>query len=128
MDIFAIKSSMPKIILFLSLVCMAINVMAHPPKKIVLNADPKSKTLKINIAHPVKDSESHFIEKVIVTLNGQVLEEKTFTKQSTAGNEMIVMTIDEMKPGDKIEVECVCNKSGKKKESVEVKSYYTQSK
>lgn len=110
------------------LICVFITTMAHPPKKIVLNADPKNKTLKINIAHPVKDTEAHYIERVIITLNGQVLEEKKYSKQSTAGNEMILMTIDEMKAGDKIEVECVCNKSGKKKEAIEVKSYYTQSK
>lgn len=119
---------MQKIIAFVFAICLTFSVMAHPPKKVVLNADPKNKTLKINIAHPVKDSETHFIEKVIISLNGQVIEEKKFTKQSTAGNEMIVMTIDEMKEGDKIEVECICNKAGKKKESVEVKSYYTQSK
>lgn len=117
---------MKRILILGLMFALAFNGMAHPPKKVVLNTDLKNKTLKINIAHPVKDTETHFIEKVIITINGQVLEEKTYTKQSTAGNEMIVMTIDEMKQGDKIEVECKCNKMGSSKESIEVKSYYTQ--
>ena len=108
--------------------CYVLVTSAHPPKKIVLNTDLKNKSLSINIVHPVKDSEKHFISDVKVSLNGQVIEEKKFTKQSTTTNEIISMTIDEMKEGDKIEVECVCNKAGRKKASVVVKSYYTQSK
>ena len=115
-------------ILIILVSCFVFVATAHPPRKVVLNTDHKSKLLKINISHTVKDTETHFISKVIITLNGQLLEEKTFTKQSTAGKETITITVDEMKVGDKIEVECICNKSGRKKASAEVKSYNTQSK
>lgn len=108
--------------------CFVLTAVAHPPKKIVLNTDLKNKQLLINITHPVKDSEKHYISSVKISLNGQVVDEKTFTKQSTATSEIITVVIDEMKEGDKIVVESVCNIAGRKKASIIVKNYYTQSK
>lgn len=112
-------------ILFIGLISTA---NAHSPKKITLNADSKNHSLKITVAHSVKDSESHFISKVTVLLNGQEIEALTYTKQTSASAEIILLTIDEMKEGDKIEVTAECNKAGKKKASLEVKNHYQQSK
>ncbi|PKP23142.1 MAG: hypothetical protein CVU05_00645 [Bacteroidetes bacterium HGW-Bacteroidetes-21] len=115
-------------LIFLFVLIVSFPAFAHPPKKITLNADPNTKTLKINVVHPVKDTEAHFISKIQILLNGQEVETLNYTKQTSAAAEIVVYTLDEMKEGDKIEVVANCNKAGQKKASVVVKKYYNQSK
>jgi len=118
---------MKKLITSLFLISFfSVCIYAHGPKTLQLNVDLKNKSLKIVIDHNVKDTESHYISDVIISINGQEIDHKKFLKQTSSKSEVLLLNIEDMKEGDKIEVIAKCNKIGQKKNEIVVKSYYHQ--
>ena len=95
-------------------------VLAHPSKSMVLDFSLQEHTLRVRIAHEVKKPLKHYIDKIVVELNGKEIIEQKFKSQiSKEGQEAVYMIID-AKPGDKITVIAYCNVSGKKKQTVKI--------
>ena len=74
--------------------------------------------LDVSILHPVKNTANHYISKIVVSVDGKAIEEKTLKSQSDSRTEHVQIEIKDMKKGSKIEVEATCNVFGKLKESV----------
>lgn len=119
---------MKNFILSLLFLTCAFSAFSHPPKSITINTDLKTKSIKITVNHEVKNTEEHFISEIKVLLNGQEIEKITYTKQTSASDEILILKSDDLKEGDKIEVIAKCNKMGQKKSEIVVKNYYNQSK
>ena len=86
---------------------------AHAPSKIETSFDYHTGTISAIITHPVDDPESHFIQKVRILINDELLLEDTFTRQDNKENHTISYVINaELREGDKIRVEAYCNKGG----------------
>ncbi len=108
----------PSILLFSML--LTIPVFAHPPKGIELAFESETKVFRMNIAHVVDDPSRHYIEKVVVELNGEEIITQTFKTQTDKKTQEIMYVIVDAQEGDKIAVTAYCNISGKKTETLDV--------
>lgn len=103
---------------FIMLILVCTPVFAHSAKKIELKWDQASSVLDVSILHPVSNPATHYISKIVVTMNGKVIEEKKLTSQSDAKYSHETFIIKDAPKGTKIEVEATCNVFGKRKESI----------
>ena len=93
----------------------ALPVFAHPPKGLEVEYDTDSSILRVEIAHSVNDASKHYVNKVVVEVNGKKVIEQTFRKQIDGETQQVMYKIIDAAEGDKISVTAYCNISGKKK-------------
>ena len=101
--------------LFFTLAILAIIPMAmyaHPAKKV--NLSYKNGKLIIEVIHPVSNAESHFIDQVVVNVDGKDVKTITLTKQTSKESAYMELSIPEIKKGSVVVVKTNCNKMGKK--------------
>ena len=96
-------------------VLIVLPLFAHPPKGLEVAYDYDSNILNVDIVHAVNDAGKHFINKVVVELNGKKIIEQTFRKQEDGEMQHAMYKIIDAAGGDKIAVTAYCNISGKKK-------------
>lgn len=106
----------------LTLICAAILpiiTLADPPKKLILSYNAGK--LKIDAVHPVKDVKDHYIDLITISVDGKEVKTIKPKEQSSAKEEVLELSIPEIKTGSKVVVKARCNKFGTKKESLEIK-------
>jgi hypothetical protein len=106
------------ILLTIALVLFAFIVKADPPKKI--NLTVKNNKLTAEIVHPVKNPGDHYIDQVVITVNGKEFKTLKYTKQSSEKGETVVIDIPSAKAGDVIEVKARCNEFGNKSNKIKI--------
>lgn len=113
---------MTKRILFSALAFMAISisVMAHAPKKIILEYNKETKTLSVDIIHKVKDVSTHYISDIIIYVNDIEVKTASLEKQAEKENEVAEYQLEDIKEGDEIKLVAKCNKFGKKSAKIVV--------
>jgi hypothetical protein len=90
---------------------------AHPPKEIKLVYDVVSKTLQATITH-TNFSASHYIDKVQIKKNGEVVTLQEYSSQPT---ETFTYSYKvEAVAGDVIELKVSCSRFGSRTESLTV--------
>ena len=94
---------------------------AHPPLAINIKYDPETKQVTANIAHEVSNPKRHYINKVVVKINGVVVELKRLFFQTNAKEQIIMIAIPTARPGDVIVIEAYCNKGGRLAQEINVK-------
>ncbi|MCK4940566.1 hypothetical protein KAS45_00595 [candidate division WOR-3 bacterium] len=99
--------------LIVALVLLAVPLLAHSPKGLQLEYD--AGILNISVIHSVNDASKHYVNKVIVELNGKKIVEQKFRSQTDEEEQQVLYSIIDAKEGDKINVTAYCNISGKKK-------------
>lgn len=99
------------VVLLLAGCFLTFPVSAHPPSAMVLSYDELSKDLQVTITHPVPDPQNHYINKVIVTINGNVVNDSRYTSQP--GPDTFTYTYPvETVTGDEIRVTASCSLAG----------------
>ncbi len=93
---------------------------AHPPSKIVLSFDKEKSSLDAVVYHDVKNPENHFIEEIVVSVNGKEVLKKEFTRQDNKDTQPFVTVLKDVAPGDTISVEAECNVFGKMTQMLQV--------
>ncbi|MBP1673055.1 MAG: hypothetical protein H6Q25_870 [Bacteroidetes bacterium] len=106
------------ILLTMALVLFAFIVKADPPKKI--NLSVKNNKLTVEIVHPVKNPGDHYIDQVVITINGKEFKTLKYTKQSSEKGETVVIDIPSAKAGDVVEVKARCNEFGNKSNKIKI--------
>ena len=110
---------MKKAILFTFAILFAtLLVKADPPKKI--NLTVKNNKVTAKIIHTVKNQADHYIDQVIVTINGKEYKTLKYTKQTSEKGETVVLDIPSAKAGDVIEVKARCNEFGNKSNKIKI--------
>ncbi len=110
---------MKKLLFLIALVLiMPLSLMADPPKKVTLSYAKETKTLKVIAVHKVKDAADHFIDKMVIKVDGDEVKVITPKKQSSLEKEIIEVKVPEIKKGSKVEVSARCNKFGTKKAKI----------
>lgn len=102
----------------MSAIIICTPLYAHPAEMVELKWNEAVSVLDVSILHPVKNTANHYISKIVVSVDGKAIEEKTLKFQSDSRTEHVQFEIKDMKKGSKIEVEATCNVFGKLKESV----------
>lgn len=106
---------MKKALFLTMLVCFFLSAIAeaHAPKKIQANYNTETNVLEIDIPHKVKNVETHYMEEVVVTVNGEetVLN---YTMQSSKESHHLSLELTELEKGTIINIYAKCNKLGSK--------------
>lgn len=97
------------------LVLLVVPLVAHSPKSPVLEYEVETGVLNVSITHSVNNASKHYVNKVVVELNGKKIIEQKFRSQTDEEEQRIIYSIIDAKVGDKISVTAFCNISGKKK-------------
>ena len=111
---------MRKIILFFALLMISAGIFATSPQKVELKFDKSTGILEVIIKHKSKDVEKHYIDEVIVEVNGEEVAVETIEEQSDKVFENLEFTLEDVNVGDEIKVIAKCNKFGRKSEKLEV--------
>lgn len=104
----------------LSLLVISVSVESHPPSSMELDYEGADNTLTVQITHNVGNPSNHFVEKISVFKNGEVVLEESYNEQqaSNGGDYVYELTAQN---GDVIEVKADCNQFGDISKSVDVK-------
>lgn len=105
------KNRICAIVLLLILV-FTLKTFAHPPSKIDLEFNNEEKILRIEVHHPVLLVRNHYINKIEVYLNDDLIIVQDFDHQLTKKTQKAGYFIFEAEKGDVIKVKANCNKHG----------------
>lgn len=106
------------ILLTILFVLFAFLAKADPPKKV--NLSFKNNKLNIDVVHAVKNPGDHYVDQIVITINGKEYKTLKYTKQSSEKGETVVVDIPTAKAGDVIEVKARCNEFGSKSNKIKI--------
>ncbi len=103
-----------KKLLFLSAIAIStlFYAKADPAKKV--NLTYQDGKLKIEVIHKVKDPQKHYIDQIIINIDGKDVKTITQNHQNSKDSELLEIPID-LKKGNKVKVITRCNEFGIKK-------------
>ncbi|MFH1715549.1 MAG: hypothetical protein ABH857_05110 [Elusimicrobiota bacterium] len=107
----------------LLIVCMLLfgqNLFAHPGSRIDTGYDKNTMMLDAVVYHNVKNPKNHFIDRVTVSANGNVIIEQFFGEQDNNETQTVSYRVPSLSKDDKIEVRAYCNREGNVKAEVMV--------
>jgi hypothetical protein len=83
---------------------------ANPPSAVVLSYNQFSSVLSVTITHPIRNFKNHYIREVNLTVNGNVVNDSTYTGQAS---DTVTYTYPlALRPGDVVEATAVCSIAG----------------
>lgn len=111
-----------KNIVFVLLVVLILpaTMQAHPPKSVDAEFDCETKVLAVNISHFVDSPSKHYIDKIVVELNGDEIITQKLKAQRTKQEQEAQYMITDAAVGDTITVTAYCSISGKKKTVIDI--------
>jgi hypothetical protein len=109
-----------RFVVLLTFLMVSLIAAAHTPKSVDLKYDAATGILKADVIHPVKDVKDHYIESVVITVNGNEVKTVEFDAQASKEKEAVEIEIGQLSAGDKIEVKATCSKIGTKTGSIKV--------
>ena len=99
------------VLIFLIFTLSSISVNAHSPSDMNLSYNITTKELNVSITHQVSDPNTHYVNNIVIKLNGETNISKDYTSQPgssfTYTYENFEATID-----DEIEVAAFCIQGG----------------
>jgi hypothetical protein len=84
---------------------------AHPPSDISLSYDELAKVLRVTITHTVPNPQEHYISKVTVTINGNVVSDSRYASQPSPDTFTYTYPLETV-TGDEIVVTASCVLTG----------------
>ena len=99
--------------------CIAAPAAATPPSDIVLAYSNATGQLSATITHPVPNPDVHYIQNVLVQLNGQTVINANYTSQPTKDSFTYTYSL-QAQPGDTISVTGTCSLFGSLTKSMTV--------
>ena len=98
-------------LMFLSFAFLSFNVSAHSPSNMALSYDSTTNELQVNISHQVSDPKTHYVDKIVVKINGETNINQDYINQSGSS---FSYTYEEIvvSEGDVIQVTATCNQGG----------------
>ena len=111
---------MTKVIIFFVVFFLGLSqiAIAHPPSEIIF--EPVEKGIKITVSHEVDDVESHFISKVYVKLNDEIVAEASFDRQDNNLTQIANCEFPEPQLGEYITIQAECNIKGELTERFQI--------
>ncbi|MHA1986766.1 MAG: hypothetical protein ACW98D_09015 [Promethearchaeota archaeon] len=91
---------------------LTVKTKAHPPESINMGYVEGTQTLTVTIVHGVDDPFVHYINQVIIRVNGSQVLSTPYTNQSSVGGGTYVYTPIVATSGSRIEAIATCIESG----------------
>lgn len=107
--------------LFITILLLAsipVILQADPAKKI--NLSYASGKLKVEAIHGTKDVSKHYIDQVIVLVDGKEVKTIKLQKQTNAQAAILEIELPGIKAGSTIEVKTHCNEFGNKSAKIKI--------
>lgn len=99
-------------IFFITFLSVAsVNGKAHQPVEMLLNFNPGTSTLTVSITHTVSDNTTHYVNSVVISVNGSVDQSHVYTSQPDLVNFVYEYTVV-TNNGSTIRVTASCNQGG----------------
>jgi len=103
---------MRKMVILASVILLTVFcAKADPPKKV--NLTYKDGKLKVEAVHKVSDSQKHYIDQVVISVDGVDVKTITPSSQGSANSQVEEVALD-LKKGSKVKVTARCSKLGTK--------------
>ncbi len=115
------ETTMKQHLLIAILALISIGLWAHPASSIGLKYDAKTQILSLNFDHQVKNPADHYINSIIIKLDGKDVIVHNLSAQETAQGGTLIYKLIGVKAGSQIEAISNCNKTGKKSTRLVVK-------
>jgi len=112
---------MKKHIIIALLALLALGLWAHPASNIGLNYDAKTQYLTVSFDHQVKNPADHYINSLVIKLDGKDAIVHNLSAQETAQGGTLVYKLIGVKVGTQIEAISTCNKTGRKSTRLVIK-------
>jgi desulfoferrodoxin (superoxide reductase-like protein) len=101
-------------VLFCLLAFASFKAFGHPPATVELNFDLETKILNVKVSHSINDVEKHFINKIEVYLNDELMVVQNFKKQKDNKMQEALYFLNDATAGNKIKVKATCSIFGSK--------------
>jgi hypothetical protein len=100
------------ILILAAAVCfLAVPVLAHSPADMTISYDPNTAKIYVTVNHPVDDPATHYLSRVKVKLNGNVISDPDYKSQPT--KDTFTLTYDvTANAGDEVWVTATCVRGG----------------
>ncbi|KYK30391.1 MAG: hypothetical protein AYK22_03925 [Thermoplasmatales archaeon SG8-52-3] len=95
---------------FLSIL-LSFNVYAHSPSNMNLGYNITTKELEVSLNHQVSNTNSHYVNNIVVKINGETIINKDYTSQPESSFTYIYNNT-QAEENDTIEVTAFCNQGG----------------
>lgn len=92
----------------------SVKTLAHTPNKVDLNFNLETKILNIKVRHSIDDVKKHYINKIEVYLNDELMVVQNFKTQKDNKIQEGVYFLNDATIGNKIKVKEICNIFGSK--------------
>ncbi|MFP4481805.1 MAG: hypothetical protein ACLFN0_03310 [Thermovirgaceae bacterium] len=103
--------AVPIIVMVMSLLPVT-TIQAHPPMKLNMSYEAAGGVLRIDVNHPVGNTDDHFIEEITVMTEGREAARIFYTEQMTRQGQAILVTVGFVEEGSEVTVRAVCSKFG----------------
>lgn len=106
-------------VLFLTILIAAPAAFAHSPTGMELEYDKDEGALEVDITHSVNDPDDHYVERVEIRRNGEIVNSEDYTSQPSNSTFSYTFNVS-AEDGDSLQVEAFCNQFGSITEEMEV--------
>jgi glucose/arabinose dehydrogenase len=111
MRLFTRKRDIGILIVLSLLVLLSIPTQAHPPANTSLSFDQNNHTLSVAITHTVSAPSSHYVARVDVTKNDQMILSKDYTSQPSSSKFTYTYPVN-ASAGDVLKAKATCSIAG----------------
>ena len=98
-----------------------LKIFGHPPSKVELNFDFQTKILNVKVSHSINDVGKHYINKIEVYLDDELMVVQNFKTQKDNKIQEALYFLNEAEAGNKIKVKAICNIFGSKTGEIVIK-------
>jgi hypothetical protein len=91
---------------------LAIKTKAHPPSSIIIGYIPSTQMVTVFIGHGVSDPFVHYVNQIIIRVNGSQVLSTLYTNQSTVSGGVYTYSPIVANNGSRIEVIATCIEGG----------------
>ncbi|MFC1510104.1 hypothetical protein ACFL49_00385 [Candidatus Omnitrophota bacterium] len=88
---------------------------SRPPSSIELHYDQENSLLSIDVKHISRKVHKHYIRRVLLFKNDELVETFVFVKQQKPTGFLLEVSID-LLAGEEIRVKMICSKAGRKEQ------------
>ena len=87
-------------------------ILAHAPSEMTLSYTNESALLTIVVSHQVRSTDNHYIDRVLVSIDGVERIVHSLSSQETDNQSTFVYRLPDLTPGNIITVNARCNRVG----------------
>lgn len=95
-----------------------LEIFGHPPSKVELNFDFQTKILNVKVSHSTNDVVKHYIKKIEVYLDDELMVGQNFKTQKDNKIQEALYFLNDAAVGNKIKVKATCSIFGSKTEEI----------